>query len=105
MIDKQHFLGKWQFNYWIEVNESTILTIKENGVAVTQLGTRCKWEPLSNNGIHIFIDGYVDYIGFLRDGQIAGHATSEYSMNEWTWSAGAIEEQEVYRTSIWKTLC
>lgn len=87
MIKEQHFLGKWQFNYWIEVNESTILTIKENGVAVTQRGTRYKWEPLSNNGIHIFIDGYVDYIGFLRDGQISGHATSEYSMNEWTWSA------------------
>lgn len=87
MLNEQLFVGVWEFNYWVEFNETTILTIEANGTASTKFGTKYKWEPLNNNGIHIFIEGYVDYIGFLRNGLITGRAISDYSNNEWTWSA------------------
>lgn len=86
MIDNG-IIGKWVFDYWAESNETTLLEIRENGTALTSGGTIYKWETLSNKGIHIFIEGYVDYIGFLHDGKITGVATSDYSMNRWTWKA------------------
>lgn len=87
MVSNNPFIGKWQFDYWSESNETTILEIHTDGFASTIHGTRYKWERLCNNGIHIYIEGYVDYVGFLRNSQITGHAISDYSMNEWTWKA------------------
>ena len=86
-MNKEKFIGKWVFDYWIESNDTTLLEIMANGIAITSEGTSYKWEPLSNDGIHIFIEGYVDYIGFLRNDQITGEAISDYSMNKWTWKA------------------
>ena len=86
-MNKEKFIGKWVFDYWIESNDTTLLEIMANGIAITSEGTAYKWEPLSNDGIHIFIEGYVDYIGFLRNDQITGEAISDYTMNKWTWKA------------------
>ncbi len=87
MRNREQFIGKWKFNYWIELNETTILEINANGVAITSSHTTYKWEPIDNNGIRIYIDDYVEYIGYLSNGKLYGNASSDYTSNEWTWQA------------------
>ena len=87
MHSKDVFIGKWLFNYWPEKRKSSIITIIEDGTAVTSNGTWYQWESKSHKQISIFNEGYVLYNGILNGDTISGLATSEYSGNQWSWNA------------------
>lgn len=79
----QDIIGKWDFDFWIEENKSTILTIFPDGEATTEV-TYYKYEIIDDK-IHLYIEDYVDYWGILVDGTLSG--TAESLSNEWHWSA------------------
>ena len=87
MVSKQHFIGKWQFNYWPEKSKSSIITLMEDGSAVTSNGTWYQWKINDSGQISIYNEGYVQYDGILCGNYISGNAVSEYSGNKWSWNA------------------
>lgn len=94
------FVGKWKFNFWIEKDKSTILTISSDGKANTG-ATFYKCE-ICGDKMHLFIEDYVDYWGVFDGHSLSG--TAESYNNVWHWSAQrhyepiitAIPERKLY---------
>ena len=76
-------IGKWEFNFWIERNKRTILTITPDGKANT--GVTFYNCDICGDKIHLYIEDYVDYWGTF-DGELISGTAESYS-NVWHWSA------------------
>ena len=87
MSQRNQVIGKWIFNYWPEKSKSSIITLMEDGCAVTSNGTWYQWELKNNGHILIYNEGFVQYDGILDGDNISGFASSGYSGNEWLWNA------------------
>lgn len=78
-------LGHWNFNYMAD--QSMLLLINADGIAVSDYNTRYNWE-LSDDEIKIFIANSVSYDGWFTDEDtIQGNAYSLVFNRSWFWSA------------------
>ncbi len=84
-ISKFNPLGHWEFNFIS--NKSKLLIIKADGLAITDSGTRYKWEQ-SDDEIKLFIANTVSYDGWFADEDtIQGNAFSFVYNRSWIWNA------------------
>ena len=83
MIRINDIVGKWDFVFWIEEDQKTILEISTNGKAST--GATFYKTEIVEGKIHMYIEDYVDYWGTYNNGILEGEASSIY--NDWHWRA------------------